>query len=87
MRKVVDPILDQRVGPIAPWMIGVEHFSQGLRQPADHLGGDHVIDPFRDPAPGLLRHMLDDCRLVSLQRHLDEIEALVEQRLARSLRR
>ena len=67
-------------------MIGVTHFSQGFGEPVDHLGGDHVVDPFGDPARGLLRDMPDDGRLVALERRLDEIEPLIEQRLARSLR-
>ena len=86
VREVVDQFFDQRIGLLAPRMVGVAHFPQGLRQPVDHLGGDHVVDPFGDPAPGFLRHVLDDRRLVALERRLDEIEALVEQRLARSLR-
>ena len=67
-------------------MVGVAHFPQGFGEPIDHLGGDHVVDPFWDPAPGFLRHTPDDGRLVSLERRLEKIEALIEQRLARSLR-
>src|ERR1700722_15611992 len=62
-------------------MVGVAHFPQGFAEPVDHSGGDHVVGPFGDPAPGLLRHMPDDGRLVALQRRIDKIEALVEQRL------
>ena len=85
VREVVDPFFDQRIGLIAPRMVGVAHFFQRPRKAVDHLGGDHVVDPFGDPARGLLRHVPDDRRLVALERRLDEIEALIEQRLAGSL--
>ena len=84
VREGVDPFFDQRIGLVAPRMVGVAHLVQGRGQPVDHLGGDHVVDPFGDEARGFLRHVPDDRRLVALERAFREIEALVEQRLARA---
>src|SRR5215469_12078421 len=85
-REVHDQFIDALPDFTPPRMVRIAHFADSAKKSIHHLVGDHVVDPFRDPRGGILRHSLTDEILVVGERLSANLDDAVEHCLRLALR-